>query len=108
LSINFKGITMTPSPFSPTSNKLMSINDRPAEVFVRGEGAWLWDAAGNRYLDWLQGWAVNALGHYPPVVLRACSNKEKINCKFQFTSLLIYRLSYLATGGNHGPHLFTP
>lgn len=47
---------------------LMPITERPGEVFVRGEGAWLWDEAGKRYLDWLQGWAVNALGHCPPVV----------------------------------------
>jgi len=56
-----------PLPF----NHLMPITERPAEVFVRGEGAWLWDAAGKRYLDWLQGWAVNALGHCPPVITQA-------------------------------------
>ena len=50
---------------------LMPITERPGEVFVRGEGAWLWDEAGKRYLDWLQGWAVNALGHCPPVVTQA-------------------------------------
>lgn len=50
---------------------LMPITERPAEVFVRGEGAWLWDEAGERYLDWLQGWAVNALGHCPPVITQA-------------------------------------
>ena len=50
---------------------LMQITSRPAEIFVRGEGAWLWDAAGRRYLDWLQGWAVNALGHCPPVISEA-------------------------------------
>jgi len=50
---------------------LMPITERPGEVFVRGEGAWLWDEAGKRYLDWLQGWAVNALGHCPQVVTQA-------------------------------------
>ena len=56
-----------PLPF----NHLMPVTERPAEVFVRGEGAWLWDGAGKRYLDWLQGWAVNALGHCPPLITRA-------------------------------------
>jgi len=56
-----------PLPF----NHLMPVTERPAEVFVRGEGAWLWDAAGKRYLDWLQGWAVNALGHCPPLITQA-------------------------------------
>ena len=50
---------------------LMAINPRPAQVFVRGQGAWLWDAAGTRYLDWLQGWAVNLLGHCPPELTQA-------------------------------------
>jgi len=56
---------------APAARHLMAINERPAEVFVRGEGAWLWDAAGRRHLDWLQGWAVNALGHCPPEITAA-------------------------------------
>jgi acetylornithine/N-succinyldiaminopimelate aminotransferase len=63
---------MKPQPQHPQhSHKLMPITERPADLFVRGEGAWLWDAAGRRYLDWLQGWAVNALGHCPPVITQA-------------------------------------
>ena len=50
---------------------LMPVTARPTDVFVRGEGAWLWDQAGRRYLDWLQGWAVNALGHCPAVISEA-------------------------------------
>jgi acetylornithine/N-succinyldiaminopimelate aminotransferase len=44
---------------------LMEITARPPLVFVRGEGSWLWDHEGRRYLDFIQGWAVNALGHCP-------------------------------------------
>jgi acetylornithine/N-succinyldiaminopimelate aminotransferase len=43
----------------------MEITARPPLVFVRGEGSWLWDHEGRRYLDFVQGWAVNALGHCP-------------------------------------------
>lgn len=61
-----------PLPQTPVqSQHLMPVTERPAQVFVRGQGAWLWDAAGTRYLDWLQGWAVNALGHCPPEVAQA-------------------------------------
>jgi acetylornithine/N-succinyldiaminopimelate aminotransferase len=35
-------------------------------TFVRGEGAWLWDSEGKRYLDGLAGIAVNTLGHAHP------------------------------------------
>ena len=47
---------------------LMEITDRPPLVFVRGEGSWLWDHVGKRYLDFVQGWAVNCLGHSPSVI----------------------------------------
>ena len=44
---------------------LMNITARPPTVFVKGEGAYLWDDSGKRYLDFVQGWAVNCLGHSP-------------------------------------------
>jgi len=50
---------------------LMDIVARPELVFVRGEGSWLEDHTGKRYLDFVQGWAVNSLGHCPPAVRRA-------------------------------------
>jgi acetylornithine aminotransferase len=54
-------------------NALMNTFGPPKRVFVRGEGAYLWDADGNRYLDLLAGLAVNALGHAHPQVLGAIS-----------------------------------
>ena len=65
-----------PQPPLPFHN-LMPITERPAEVFVRGDGAWLWDADGKRYLDWLQGWAVNALGHCPPLITQALHEQSR-------------------------------
>jgi acetylornithine/N-succinyldiaminopimelate aminotransferase len=44
-------------------------------TFVRGEGAWLWDAEGKKYLDALAGIAVNGLGHAHPVLVRALSEQ---------------------------------
>jgi len=40
-------------------------------VFVRGDGAWLWDADGKRYLDLFPGWGVNGIGHCHPRVVAA-------------------------------------
>jgi acetylornithine/N-succinyldiaminopimelate aminotransferase len=54
---------------------LMPIIPRPELVFVRGEGSWLIDHEGRRYLDFVQGWAVNALGHAPPVIARALAEQ---------------------------------
>lgn len=62
-------------PMPPVSH-LMSVNPRPQTAFVRGEGAWLWDATGRCHLDWLQGWAVNALGHCPEVITRALAEQS--------------------------------
>lgn len=38
---------------------------------VRGEGSWVWDDAGRRYLDFFPGWGCNLLGHCPPAVVEA-------------------------------------
>ncbi len=40
-------------------------------AFARGDGAWLWDTEGRRYLDGLAGIAVNGLGHNHPVLVKA-------------------------------------
>ena len=47
----------------------------PKRVFVRGEGSYVWDADGRRYLDLLAGLAVNALGHAHPTVLAAITGQ---------------------------------
>jgi acetylornithine/N-succinyldiaminopimelate aminotransferase len=57
------------------THALMDITARPPVVFVRGEGAYLWDAQGKRYLDFVQGWAVNSLGHSPKVLTEALSKQ---------------------------------
>ncbi len=53
------------------TDALMYITDRPRVVFTRGEGGWLWDSEGRKYLDFMQGWAVNALGHSPRQITEA-------------------------------------
>jgi acetylornithine/N-succinyldiaminopimelate aminotransferase len=48
-------------------------------AFARGEGVWLWDTEGKRYLDALAGIAVNGLGHNHPVLVRAlCEQAAKL------------------------------
>ena len=57
---------------------LMDITTRPQAVFVRGEGSFLWDNTGKRYLDFVQGWAVNCLGHSPPVIADTLAAQAKL------------------------------
>jgi len=60
---------MTQATYSFTA--LMDITARPQVVFVRGKGSYLWDDSGKRYLDFVQGWAVNCLGHSPDAIADA-------------------------------------
>ncbi len=55
---------------------------RPDIIFTQGEGSWLNDSEGRSYLDFVQGWAVNCLGHCPPVLntLIAKQAKQLWNC----------------------------
>jgi acetylornithine/N-succinyldiaminopimelate aminotransferase len=57
------------------AESVMNTFGTPKRVFVRGEGCYLWDAEGRRYLDLLSGLAVNALGHAHPTVLSAVTGQ---------------------------------
>jgi acetylornithine/N-succinyldiaminopimelate aminotransferase len=67
-------MTIATHPF----DALMDITPRPPAVFTRGEGSFLWDDNGKRYLDFIQGWAVNCLGHSPPVIAEALAAQAKL------------------------------
>ena len=56
----------------------MPVVRRAPPVMVRGEGSFLWDEAGRRYLDFVQGWAVNSLGHAPPEVQAALAEQSSL------------------------------
>lgn len=56
-------------------------NRRPEATVLlkRGDGAYVWDEKGNRYLDFVSGLAVNNLGHCHPAVVKAiCAQAEKL------------------------------
>ncbi|MEP7764849.1 acetylornithine transaminase [Sanguibacter sp. 25GB23B1] len=55
------------------SRAVMDTFGPPQRVLVRGEGAYVWDADGRRYLDLLGGIAVNVLGHAHPTLTAAIS-----------------------------------
>ena len=76
---------------------VMDIALRPPVVFVAGEGSWLTDSEGRRYLDFIQGWAVNCLGHSPPAITRALARQAErlINCSPAFYNDQMLRLAEL-------------
>ncbi len=54
---------------------MMNTFGPPKLVLTRGEGAYVWDSEGNRYLDLLGGIAVNALGHAHPALVAAVTHQ---------------------------------
>ena len=81
-----------------TSKHLMNTYGDRALTLTRGEGPWLWDSDGKRYLDALSGIAVCGLGHCHPAVTRAlgeqastlvhCSNLYNIPAQQQLAARL--------------------
>jgi acetylornithine/N-succinyldiaminopimelate aminotransferase len=76
---------------------VMDITARPSTVFVSGRGSWLTDGEGNSYLDFIQGWAVNCLGHSPQPIIAALARQAAamINCSPAFYNDQMIRLSEL-------------
>lgn len=66
---------------------VMQTYGRTPVVFERGEGTWLWDTAGERYLDFLTGLAVVSVGHANPRVAAAVSGQM---ARLVHTSNLFY------------------
>src|SRR3569833_1101857 len=58
-------------------NALLAITNRPPLVFTEGSGMWMSGHNGKRYLDYLQGWAVNCLGHSPQCIQDALVSQSK-------------------------------
>lgn len=54
---------------------LIRVFGTPSLVLDHGEGAWVWDVDGQRYLDLVGGIAVNALGHNHPALVSAVSKQ---------------------------------
>lgn len=57
------------------SDHLMNTYMRQPVTFTKGEGVWLWDTTGEKYLDALAGVAVNGLGHAHPKLVAAISEQ---------------------------------
>jgi acetylornithine/N-succinyldiaminopimelate aminotransferase len=90
-------ITLAADPQPGPFDAVMDVAPRPPVVFVAGQGSWLTDSDGHRYLDFIQGWAVNCLGHSPRPILEALARQAErlINCSPAFYNDQMIRLSEL-------------
>ena len=75
---------------------LRTFNRSPLTL-VRGQGAWVWDDQGKKYLDFVAGWAVDSLGHCPQVVVEALEKQAKslIQASNQFYTIPQIQLAQL-------------
>jgi acetylornithine/N-succinyldiaminopimelate aminotransferase len=80
----------------------MYITKRPEIMFVEGHGSWLIDDHGKKYLDFLQGWAVNCLGHSNPGIIAALDAQARkvINPSPAFYNPPMIELSNLLTSNS--------
>jgi acetylornithine/N-succinyldiaminopimelate aminotransferase len=60
-----------------SSECLMPSVERPQQIFVRGQGSWLWDSDDRAYLDFTQGGGANSLGHSPTVLVNAIADQAR-------------------------------
>jgi acetylornithine/N-succinyldiaminopimelate aminotransferase len=63
------------APQEVATSHLMDTYGRLPVAFARGEGVWVWDTAGKRYLDGFSGIAVTGLGHAHPRLTRAIAEQ---------------------------------
>ncbi|HEY3697717.1 MAG TPA: aminotransferase class III-fold pyridoxal phosphate-dependent enzyme, partial [Spongiibacteraceae bacterium] len=74
---------------------LMDVTERPPVTMVAGGGSWLVDHNGKRYLDFVQGWAVNCLGHAPAIIAAAAAEQagKLISCSPAYYNEPMLRLA---------------
>ena len=84
------------------THSVMFITPRPEVIMAEGKGSWLTDNNGKRYLDFLQGWAVNCLGHSNPGMIEALNVQAKklINPSPAFYNEPMIGLSNLLTANS--------
>ncbi|MCS4247328.1 aspartate aminotransferase family protein [Pseudomonas sp. BIGb0164] len=70
-------LVLEASSNNPSSEFLMPTVARPPQVFVRGQGSWLWDSDERAYLDFSQGNGANSLGHSPQALIRALADQAQ-------------------------------
>jgi acetylornithine/N-succinyldiaminopimelate aminotransferase len=83
------------SAASSRFDAVMPTAKRPPIVMVEGHGSWLKDESGREYLDFVQGWAVNCLGHSPRAISDAVASQAArlVNCSPSFYSVPLLDLA---------------
>lgn len=78
---------------------ILFVAERKPVVMQKGKGMYLYDTEGNKYLDFIGGWAVNALGHSPQAITKALKKQSSllVNCSPSFYNQAMLEFSELIT-----------
>lgn len=85
--------------YLPDCEAILFTSNRPELVMERGKGMYMWDTEGNKYLDFVGGWAVNCLGHSPEAITQALINQAPVlvNCSPSFYNTPMLEFARLLT-----------
>jgi glutamate-1-semialdehyde 2,1-aminomutase len=92
-AINEKLHSLIPAGCATYSKGEDQFPRRSPKVIARAQGAYCWDADGNRYLDWAMGNRVISLGHAYPAVNEAVRRQMELGLNFTRPSVLEYELA---------------
>lgn len=85
--------------FNLEKKSILFTTKRNEAVMSHGNGMYMYDTDGKKYLDFIGGWAVNCLGHSPKVIEDALltQGKELINCSPSFYNIPMLKFAKLLT-----------
>ena len=73
--MNKNSLSDTRELLAEAKRSILFTTVRPEVVMEKGEGLYLWDTDGKKYLDFVGGWAVTSLGHSPAVIAKALARQ---------------------------------
>ena len=76
--MNKESLSVTRELLAEAKRSILFTTVRPEVVMEKGEGLYLWDTDGKKYLDFVGGWAVTSLGHSPAVIAKALARQSKV------------------------------
>ena len=76
--MNKNSLSDTRELLAEAKRSILFTTVRPEVVMEKGEGLYLWDTDGKKYLDFVGGWAVTSLGHRPAVIAKALARQSKV------------------------------
>ena len=76
--MNKNSLSVTQELLAEAKRSILFTTVRPEVVMEKGEGLYLWDTDGKKYLDFVGGWAVTSLGHSPAVIAKALARQSKV------------------------------